>query len=349
MTFRTRNLYYLRISKGTVLPIYIYLDKRHVEWMSDTTLQHVMADLRPNILPKLKTETDGGASSKDRTVDTHRGDTYQFCYFVRNTEPHSVVIKMRNFKAAIPQRRVDVPPLHMPSKSKTAKRPSAKDNKGTPHTRKKRKMAGNGRDDNDELLVSEEDPASPSSTFGQVTQRSMNKETLPNHINNDEDNDAKRVLLPGEQACLDANRISDGGTSEEMEAHLDSPPLATPMDVEEKPKPMLSLKYQGFSIYGYCMCLVVEPWPSIRSASVTPSLVPTTDHSPHARLQAKVPLFLPDDSEDALLAFDHDDGGMMVFSQVLHNVGESRAGAVIDDEETEGNMFYGDADERRGL
>lgn len=277
--------------------------------MSDTILQHVIADLRPNILPKLATETNGGASSKDRTVDTHRGDTYQFCYFVRNTEPHSVVIKMRNFKAAIPQRQLDAPSLRMPSKSKAAKRPSAKDNKGTAHTRKKRKTAGNGRDD-DERPVSE-GSAGPSSTG---------------------------VLLPDER-----DRVSDGGTSEEMEAYPDSLPLATPMDVEEKPKPMLSLKYQGFSIYGYCMCLVVEPWPSIRSASVTPSLVPTPDH---AHLQAKGPLFLPDDSEDTLLAFDHDDGGMMVFSQVLHNVGESRAGAVTDDEETEGNMFYGDADER---
>lgn len=248
---------------------------------------------------------------------------------------------MRNFKAAIPQRRVDAPSLHMPSKSKTAKRPSAKDNKGTAHTRKKRKMAGKGKDYNDERPVSDEDPASPSFTFGQVTQRSVNKETVPNHIENDEDNDAERVVLPDER---DADRVSDGGTLEEMEVHLDFPPLATPMDVEEKPKPMLSLKYQGFGIYGYCMCLVVEPWPSIRSTSVTPSLVPPADHLPQ---QAKGPLFLPDDSEDTPLAFDHDDGGMMVFSQVLHNVGESRAGAVIDDEEMEGNVFYGDADERR--
>jgi len=226
---------------------------------------------------------------------------------------------MRNFKVSIPQRRVDTPSLRMPSKSKAAKRPSAKDNKGTVHTRKKRKMTGNERNDNDERPVSE-DPA-----------------TVPNHIKNDD-----------ERACFDADRVSDGGTSEEMETHLDSPPLAAPMDIEEeKPKPMLSLKYQGFSIYGYCMCLVVEPWPSIRSASVTPSLVPTANPLPHAHWQVKGPLFLPDDSEDSLLAFGHDDGGMMVFSQVLHNVGESRAGAVIDDEETEGNMFYGDADERR--
>jgi len=104
MDYSTRNSFYLRISKNIVLPIYVYLDERHVNWMSDTILQHVLSDLRPHILSKLKVEADsltGGASAqKKTTVDTHRGETYQFCYFIRKTEPHSVVIKSRNFQAA---------------------------------------------------------------------------------------------------------------------------------------------------------------------------------------------------------------------------------------------------------
>lgn len=65
MRFLTRNLYYLRISATTVLPLYVsparaseggpqpeeylqlYLDERHVDWMSERVLQHVLADLRP--------------------------------------------------------------------------------------------------------------------------------------------------------------------------------------------------------------------------------------------------------------------------------------------------------------
>ncbi|KAF8974454.1 hypothetical protein BDZ97DRAFT_24566 [Flammula alnicola] len=75
--YSTRNSFYLRISKNIVLPIYIYLDERHVNWMSDKVLQHVLSDLRPHILPKLKIEADSltGSTSaqKQATVDTHRG------------------------------------------------------------------------------------------------------------------------------------------------------------------------------------------------------------------------------------------------------------------------------------
>jgi hypothetical protein len=63
MPFNTRNQYYLRISEKNVLPVYVclltavqanidvnlqlYLDERHLGWMSDLVLQHVLSDLRP--------------------------------------------------------------------------------------------------------------------------------------------------------------------------------------------------------------------------------------------------------------------------------------------------------------
>jgi hypothetical protein len=63
MPFNTRNQYYLRISEKNVLPVYVcfitavqasinvnfqlYLDERHLDWMSDLVLQHVLSDLRP--------------------------------------------------------------------------------------------------------------------------------------------------------------------------------------------------------------------------------------------------------------------------------------------------------------
>jgi hypothetical protein len=45
--FTTRNLFYLKISKDIVLPLYIYLDQQHVHWMSDYVLQRVLRDLKP--------------------------------------------------------------------------------------------------------------------------------------------------------------------------------------------------------------------------------------------------------------------------------------------------------------
>lgn len=70
--------------------------------------------LSNRILEKLRMESDNKKSTGGKgTVDTHRGgmlvygrcivlvandyyrlDNYQFCYFLRKTEPHSVIMKV---------------------------------------------------------------------------------------------------------------------------------------------------------------------------------------------------------------------------------------------------------------
>ncbi|KAL5508039.1 hypothetical protein ACEPAH_5657 [Sanghuangporus vaninii] len=103
MRFRVRNLFYLRLSSSDVIPLYLYLDERHVDWMSERTLQSVIADLRPLVGPKLEVERyahygpGGPANAKKGTVEVHRGDSYQFAYFLRRTEAHSIVFKTRNY------------------------------------------------------------------------------------------------------------------------------------------------------------------------------------------------------------------------------------------------------------
>jgi hypothetical protein len=140
---------------------------------------------------------------------------------------------------------------------------------------------------------------------------------------------------------------------------------------EEKPKPILGLTYQGFNIYGHCLCLVVEPWPVIRSTVVPPILDPRSN----IRTQGQTPLFLPETGHDinaelerpaeaahvnqpyldrilndgSVSDEDEDTGGMMDFSQVLHNIGDARPGAVNDDDDMDGSMLFGDADEFKEL
>lgn len=149
---------------------------------------------------------------------------------------------------------------------------------------------------------------------------------------------------------------------------------------EEKPKPILGLTYQGFNIYGQCLCIVVEPWPIVRSMTVGPSVRPqlttqtTLQTSPPP--SSKAPLFLPEETEveerprpgeengshmneaylkkvldqDELASDDDDNlGGMMEFSQVLYNIGDSRAGAINDDDDMDGAILFGDADEIKEL
>jgi len=137
---------------------------------------------------------------------------------------------------------------------------------------------------------------------------------------------------------------------------------------EEKPKPILGLTYQGFNIYGHCLCLVVEPWPVIRSTTVPPILDPRSN----IRTQGQNPLFLPEVGHDTAERLaeaahvnqpyldrilndggvsdeDEDTGGMMDFSQVLHNIGDARPGAVNDDDDMDGSILFGDADEFKEL
>ena len=132
---------------------------------------------------------------------------------------------------------------------------------------------------------------------------------------------------------------------------------------EEKPKPVLNLTYQGFNIYGHCLYVVVEPWPVIRS--MTTSLSNSKRKAGPAQRTSRPrdersPLFLSEDLEEddertsttEISDRDSDSdgtGGMMEFSQVLRSIGDSRAGAANDDEDMDGSVLFGDADELREL
>ncbi len=152
---------------------------------------------------------------------------------------------------------------------------------------------------------------------------------------------------------------------------------------EEKPKPVLQLNYKGFSIYGQCLCIVVEPWPAERSIHRTPQELgnvsnpgTTRNQSTRAVLnlasRAKTPLFLEEDNDmdqdevenqrrnsatnpwDEVESVDESDtdsemGAMMAFSQALNMAGDNRPGAAEDEDEIEGAVLFGDADEARQL
>ncbi|KAI0638115.1 hypothetical protein C8Q77DRAFT_1089428 [Trametes polyzona] len=182
MRFQTRNAYYLRISATTVIPLYLYLDERHVDWMSERVLQHVLADLRPLILPKLNAEADahlgpgGPANAKRGTLDVHRGDTYQFGYFLRGTEPHAVLIKTRTFTAAPKPapRPAAAPAISVKGGKKTAPPASGKKRKPKPRPRGKGKARARLEDDDDDIDISsgEDDNATVEPAEPLATRRS---------------------------------------------------------------------------------------------------------------------------------------------------------------------------------
>lgn len=260
------------------------------------------------------------------------------------------------------------PPIHCSSKSQRRKRKSKSVGEKAVNqgSRKKRKTKGKGRayDEDDELPSSESEDSDENYSPAE-SQRSKRASTS-NHI---EDVD-----------MIDQNSRRDTPIASAVEFEMDQ-------EEEEKPKPVLQLNYQGFDIFGHCLCVVVEPWPSVRSTSRVASVTTVLNresslaHPQRALAQdsdvrTMTPLFLPDDyrerSEtpalsrnrsmhpsplDSLLdprfledSDDSDeDGGMVLFSQVLNNTGDVRAGAADDDEDMDTDMFFGDADERREL
>lgn len=154
---------------------------------------------------------------------------------------------------------------------------------------------------------------------------------------------------------------------------------------EEKPKPLFKLKYQSFSISGHCLCVVVEPWSPQRaeaklrsvglgtSISLKQSLRPSND-SVIGGQRAKTPLFFPDNDRvpmemeipfarerslssvplfpDAMSGTEddvHSDDDLMSFSQTLNAAGHMHAIAADDDDDIDGAVLFGDADEIREL
>ncbi|GFZ43638.1 hypothetical protein JCM24511_01358 [Saitozyma sp. JCM 24511] len=116
MRFSTRNAFYLRASNYRVLPLFLYLDERHVDWMSDQVLQLVIAELQPK-MPELLLNAK---MQKKHKVYVERGEGYQFCYFLRSTTRTEVVLlKQKTFSLRPP-----TPPRIEPSPSPSPRKPS---------------------------------------------------------------------------------------------------------------------------------------------------------------------------------------------------------------------------------
>ncbi|KAI9001080.1 hypothetical protein BD414DRAFT_526393 [Trametes punicea] len=430
MKFQTRNLYYLRISATTVIPLYLYLDERHVEWMSERVLQHVLSDLRPLILPKLNAEADahlgpgGPANAKRGTLDVHRGDTYQFGYFLRGTEPHAVLIKTRTFTVA-PRS----PPQTAASTGRSARlQPSAASKSGGRKRKLKPRPRGKGKTkaaDGDAISVSSDDEESTSNERPELLSQRSRKRSRNvlegghaefDHEMLDVDSPAQYDpqhpgTIPGDHDPTVANppkqHVEVTLKREEVEPSLtDIPAESTASDVsaelvqeaegadeatmhveviedeeEPKPKPILKLSYHGFNIHGQCLCVIVEPYPPLRSTTRAPSLAPTGLIAPRAPSIAppdfvpsggatqreRTPLFLPDFDKEPTPApttrnlppvplfnessegNEEEEDAMVLFSQILRSVGDHPPGIAEDEDEIEGAVFFGDADEIREL
>ncbi|KAI0304229.1 hypothetical protein BC826DRAFT_1101093 [Russula brevipes] len=327
MPFLLRNRYYLRVSSSSILPLYVYLDGQHVDWMSDRVLRQVVADLRPKIIPKLRAESDAHvgqgpapANAKRGTVDVHRGDTYQFAYFLRETESHSVLIKTRNFVLDTdppppPEKREDTRKVNPPRKkrqkktslSRAKKRKARRGRAGGEDSEDEEDLDSNGSDPfvSDDLPADEDEDGDIEMTEDLDTNtrkgtRRVVEVTASVDVKMEEDEQG----LPQTEPSATTTGPSHVGEATTTSVELDE-------DDETKPKLALELKYRAFSNFSRCLCVVVEPWPPQRSGTRAPSLAPSattrassvapttaSEFGTNSGQRAKTPLFFPDADDE---------------------------------------------------
>lgn len=352
-----------------------------------------------SIIPKLMEE----AHAKKSTVSTHKGETYHFCYFFKKTEPYSFLIKQRHFVAVPAHRPNPVPPI-IPNPPRPRKRVRKNDSLGRieglkkkkPSKRKGKVKATEMQKDEDAM---NEDEPSASEPEPRRSERQRRPVTTPYNEGGDTDEDStddddEYVMDSDPPEAAPQTQIDDEGDEAMMiEDEEREPPLRSrsqseqpgpsfmDLEVEEeemKPKPQLQLSFNGFNIFGRCLCVIVEPWPVIRAPTEAPqssrmSTNPrTTGVVPDpASGRGQTPLFLPDDDDRGVTpapaaradrppvplfhdpppdadAEDDEEGDMILFSELLSATGGSRVDA--DDEDGfDGAILFGDADERKEI
>lgn len=315
---------------------------------------------------------------------------------------HLNFTQQRHFVAVPVQKPNPIPPT-APNPQRPGKRVRKNDSSGRIEGRKKSKIdvtdkgkakakATEMQADEDELPSPEPEPRR-SKRQRKTVNRGYNEGDDMDKGSTDGDDDDEYVMDsdPLETAPQTQSDGEDGEvvmTENEREPSPDSQsqlPDPSFLDLEEeemKPKPQLQLSFNGFNIFGRCLCVIVEPWPVIRAptepqgpqssrmaansraASVvpdsasgrgqTPLFLPDDDHREVTPAPAPktsrppVPLFNDPPPNHNVRGEEDEGGGMMLFSQLLSATGGLRMDA--DDEDGfDGAPLFGDADERKEL
>ncbi|KAF8319528.1 uncharacterized protein EI90DRAFT_3082002 [Cantharellus anzutake] len=297
--FRSRNLLYLRVDTQTILPVFLHLDDQngHTEWMTQSTLEQVVEDMRYLIGPKIEAEDRAavapGPSSMKKTsgVDVFRGKTYQFGYYLEKADHHTILIKHQSFVPAAPL--VSAKPAVTASVSPRAFQPTRESGLVSSTQGKKRARPQSLEvDDLDQQQSREQTEVHLVPTPLQPRRSRRTKSRVANY---QELSDSEQQRgQPGDELGSSNARQSfqepgedDGYEAEIKMEHSDhddilhypslSNPLPSPFDVDDsdnedaadKKKLKLTTSYTGFTISKYKLCLIVQPYPPLPKPGFT--------------------------------------------------------------------------------
>ncbi|KAF2141073.1 uncharacterized protein K452DRAFT_229475 [Aplosporella prunicola CBS 121167] len=236
---------YLRITRYSALEVRVYLDNPALQdtWLlrpSDPALPRIIQAVRPLVLPKLWEESErvkGKAKGNNKGVrDVVAGDDFEVSIFLtENSSPHSLLTKSKTFK--------DKPRLKSNSGKLTAWL-----------------SAGNTSDkpvdvDDDAPLALNDIPEATPPTRPS-RRRSGNKRQRALQEEDEIDEDALFVSQP-DHPDPDSSESSDDAYERPTKRKRRSPPKDD-APADDKKKLALNTSYDGFSIYGRVLCLVVK-------------------------------------------------------------------------------------------
>lgn len=220
---------YLRITKYSVLEVRIYLEKpSDAAWLlssRDPILPRVIEKIRPKVLPKLREEYENsrkkGAKKKKGIKDVISQDDYEVVLFLTDsTTRHSLITKRKQFSRK--------PPIKSTGTKLTG-------------------WLGNNTTD---TAIDVEDHDVPVGLLREESDEALKLSDVPEiAIGGQQDEEVTMISSDEEPMQADRRkRASRAGQALESED----------ITKDEKKKLALNTSYDGFSLYGKILCLIVK-------------------------------------------------------------------------------------------
>lgn len=227
---------YLRITKNSVLEVRIYLDKpSDAPWLlseRDPVLQRIMTAIRPKVLPKLREENENAkkktGKKKKNIKDVVTREDFEVIIFLKDLSTrHSLLTKQKHFDINKPRLKTTGSKLtSWLNTADTAIPVDDDDDEGGPEIL---------RENDDEVVELHDIP-----DVGTKSKRKASDDVEDGLFVNSSDDEAFEP--PPERPAKQRKRLTDRVNT----------------DPDDKKKMALNTAYEGFSIYGRTLCLVVK-------------------------------------------------------------------------------------------
>lgn len=235
---------YLRITKYSVLEVRIYLDKpSDASWLlstRDPVLPRIMDEVRPKVLPKLREENENakkkGGKKKKGIKDVASQEDFEVTIFLTELSTrHSLLTKQKQFE--------DKPKLKSTSNKLT----------GWLNNTSENRIVIDDDEQTPAILQEEDDDVVE---LRDIPEAAANGKRKAAGVTGDED-DALFVSSSDDE-FFQTQRERRQKRSKRGESKSADPPSADDTAADDKKKLALNTSYDGFSIYGRILCLVVK-------------------------------------------------------------------------------------------